>query len=136
MSVSLGRLRAIAATIALLTGVALAASPWLLAASPALLMTGLSGTAYLVLALGLCGTSRFSLFVGILLPLLRAWFDLWPVPHAAGELLHTAADMALIALCSVVAWQALHPSYGLEQRRDNTPEGEQGNIDLWLKEKK
>ena len=124
MSVSPVRLRALAATIALLTGVALAASPWLLTASPALLMTGLSGAAYLVLALGLCGTSRFSLFLGVLLPLLRAWFSLWPVPHAAGELLHTAADIALIALCAVVAWQALHPAYGMEQRQEHAVEGE------------
>lgn len=105
------RLRNCAALLALISGMAQSASLWFLPTSASLLMTALCGSAFLLLALGLFGVSRFSLFLGVTLPALRAWFGLWPLPVDAAETLRLLADAGIAILCIPVLWSSLRPDY-------------------------
>jgi hypothetical protein len=105
------RLRNFVAIAAGLAGASQASALWLLPTTPTLLMTALVGAAYLLLALGLFGISRFSLFLGATLPLIRAWFGFWPLPIAAWEHLRIATEVAIALGCAVLVWSSLHHEY-------------------------
>ena len=103
--------RNFAAILATLTGVSQAASLWFLPTTPVLLATALCGTFYLVLALGLFGISRFSLFIGAVIPVIRVWFGLWPLPIETWEWLRIIAEVSLATGCAVLVWHSLHPEF-------------------------
>jgi hypothetical protein len=105
------KLRNMAAVLATLSGAAQCLSLWLLPVTPTLLLTALTGSLYLLLALGLFGISRFTLMLAITLPLLRSWFGLYPLDIPAWELLRVACDIAIAALSVPVLWASLDPDY-------------------------
>jgi phosphotransferase system glucose/maltose/N-acetylglucosamine-specific IIC component len=118
------RLRNFAAILATLTGVSQAASLWFLPTTPVLLATALCGTFYLVLALGLFGISRFSLFIGAVIPVVRVWFGLWPLPIEAWEWLRIIAEVSLAAGCAVLVWVSLHPEFEIARAESEAMERE------------
>lgn len=93
------RLRALAAGLAALTGLAQAATPWIAVPSADVLLVAFCGSAYLLLALGLFGSGRLSLLLAMLLPALRAWQGLWPLPDADVEFARLIVDLMIPALC-------------------------------------
>lgn len=111
MNPQLQRLRYVAAALALLSGCLQCASPWLLTTSPAVLLAALAGSLYLLLALGLLGISRLSLALAVMLPALRAWFDLATIPQADLDTLRLVIDLFLPLLCLPALWDTLHPDY-------------------------
>ena len=102
------------------------AAPWLYPVAPELLLVALCGAVYLLLALGLLGTSRFSLFLGVGIPLWRAWFRMWPLPEPGWELLRTVLDIALMLLCGVLAWGALRLYFSNDAEPPPSEAGEPG----------
>jgi hypothetical protein len=103
------KLRNFAALLAALSGTSQAASLWFLPTTPQLLLTALCGACYLLLFLGLLGVGRLTLLLAILLPLLRVWFGLWPLPIEAWEQLRVLFDIAIALTCVPVLWHSLHP---------------------------
>jgi len=101
------KLRNLAAVLALLSGAGQCFALWLLPTTPALLGTALMGAVYLVLALGLFGISRLSLFLAITLLPLRSWFGLLPLDIATWEFLRVACDIAVAILCLPMLWTSL-----------------------------
>lgn len=105
------KLRNMAAIIITVSGAGQSLSLWLLPVTPALLMTALVGSLYLLLGLGLFGTARLSLLLTIVLPPLRSWFGLYPLDIDAWELLRIAGDLAIAALCIPALWSSLDPMH-------------------------
>lgn len=104
---SIARLRTLAALLATISGAALSASLWFLPTTPTLLATALCGALYLILALGLFGTSRFTLFLAVAVPLARAWLGLYPLPLEGWEQLRTVTDVAIALTCVPVLWSSI-----------------------------
>jgi hypothetical protein len=111
VNINIAQLRNFAAVLASLSGLSQAWSLWFLPTTPTLLMTALCGAFYLLLALGLFGISRFSLFLAVILPLLRSWLSLWPLPIDAWEQLRVLSDVAIAATCVPVLWVSVQPNY-------------------------
>ena len=101
------KLRNLAAILATLSGALQCFSLFLLPTSPAVLLTALCGTLYLLLGLGLFGISRFSLTLAIVTLPLRSWFGVYPLEIPAWELLRIGGDMAIALLCLPVLWATL-----------------------------
>ncbi len=104
-------LRNLAAMLTVLSGAGQGLSLWLLPLSPGSLMTALFGAAYLLLALGLFGRARFSLFLAIVILPMRSWFAWYPLEPHTWETLRAGLDIAIAALCVPVLWSALGPGY-------------------------
>ena len=100
-------LRNLAAVLATLSGAGQCLALWLLPTTPVLLGTALLGSVYLVLALGLFGISRLSLFLAITLLPLRSWFGVLPLDIPNWEFLRTACDLAIAVLCLPMLWASL-----------------------------
>lgn len=109
--IDLAKLRNLAAILATLSGASQCLSLWLLPTTPTLLLTGLCGALYMVLALGLFGIARLALLLAIAIPVLRTWFGLYPLELPAWEFLRIAADLAIAALCIPVLWSSLDPGH-------------------------
>lgn len=101
------KLRNLAAVLTMVSGAAQSMALWLLPTTPTLLGTALMGSAYLILALGLFGISRLSLFLAIVLLPLRSWFGLFPLDIPAWEFLRIACDLAIALLCVPMLWASL-----------------------------
>jgi hypothetical protein len=101
------RLRNLAAVLATLTGAGQCFSLWLLPVTPTLLATAALGALYLLLALGLFGISRLSLFLAVAVLPLRSWFGLYPLAIESWEFLRVAADLTIALLCLPVLWASL-----------------------------
>ena len=102
-------LRNLAATLTTLTGTGQCLALWLLPTTPTLLGTALTGSLYLLLALGLFGMSRLSLLLAIALPPLRSWFGVFPLPTDSWEFLRIACDLVIALLCVSPLWVSLGP---------------------------
>ena len=107
----MARLRSFVALAAMLSGALQVAALWLLPTTMTQLLVALCGAFYLLLALGLFGVSRFSLFLGIVAPGLRAWFSLWPLPIEVWEQLRILVDCAIALGCIPVLWSSLRPDF-------------------------
>ncbi|MEQ9463109.1 MAG: hypothetical protein RJQ10_05580 [Haliea sp.] len=96
-----------AATIVATSGLFQVASLWRFRLSEGVLLTALIGSVYLLIAIGLFGRSRFTLFLaaGVCAAFpaqLLATGPPWPWP--AADLLRFASDVAVVALCGRVLW--------------------------------
>ncbi|MEM9256451.1 MAG: hypothetical protein AAGA91_13465 [Pseudomonadota bacterium] len=98
-------LRYIAATLVVASGVAMLASLWSGELIPYTVLTAIVGGIYIILGIGLYGQSRFSLFVGAVMPLTLAWYQInQGIADAAGEL-QFAVNLCIAALSLTVLWQ-------------------------------
>jgi len=92
-----------------LSGVGQIAALWLRELSPTALADGLLGTVYLVIGIGLFGHSRFSLFLGAIIPLAACAVLLYIHPQRDQvNTLRMAADVIVALLCANVLWQVRH----------------------------
>ena len=94
--------RQFATGLALLSGLGHIGQLWLLALDGDLLLDALLGMLYLLVALGLAGQSRFTLWVAVALPLAAAVREVVLLLHDGAQLWrlwHCFADVALALLC-------------------------------------
>lgn len=105
------KLRNLAAILTTLSGGAQCLVLWLLPTSEELLLTAFCGFLYLLLALGLFGISRLSLFLAIIVLPLRSWFGVFPLDIPAWEFLRLSCDLAVAVLCLPVLIAALGPNW-------------------------
>lgn len=96
------RLRYLAANMVLVSGLVLAASPWYGNLDAIAVIRAAVGIAYLIIALGLFGQSRFTLFVAIGACLTRAWML---TGDGAVDLALLTLDLASSICCAAVLWQ-------------------------------
>lgn len=99
-------LRAVAATLICLSGLAQIAALWLRDLTGAALADALLGTVYLIIGIGLFGHSRFSLFMAIVIPLWASGMLFYTHPQA--EPIYTlrfATDALVILFSTIVLWQ-------------------------------
>ena len=98
-------LRTVGASLVIVTGLLLVAALWFRPLSEPVVIDALLGAVYLILGIGLFGWSRFSLFLGILLPgLMFAWL----YKLGQGEPLYTlrmALDGGGVFCCAVTLWR-------------------------------
>ncbi|MDO8863378.1 hypothetical protein Q6D67_16855 [Haliea sp. E1-2-M8] len=100
-----------AATIVAVSGLLQIASLWRYRLSEDVLLTALIGSVYLLVAIGLYGRSRFTLFVAAGVSAACAGILLlsglpWPWP--AAQVLRFASDLAVVLLCGRVLWSVRH----------------------------
>jgi len=102
-------LRFTAATLICVSGLGQIAALWLRELTPASLADALLGTVYLVIGIGLFGHSRFSLFLGIIIPVTACGMLLYIRPQSDPvNNLRMAADVIIALLCANVLWQVRH----------------------------
>mgnify|MGYP003551205664 FL=1 len=92
-----------------LSGLGQIAMLWLRELTLTTVADGLLGTVYLVIGIGLFGHSRFSLFLGIIVPVTACGMLLYlrPQPDQM-DTLRMAADVSVALLCTNVLWQVRH----------------------------
>ena len=100
-----------AATIVAVSGVAQIATLWRYRLSEGVLLTALIGSVYLLIAIGLYGRSRFTLFLAAGVSAACAGMLIlgglpWPWP--AVQLIRFASDIAVVVLCCRVLWSVRH----------------------------
>lgn len=101
--------RRLAALLCSLAGVALIAGLWLRDISGLVVIDAVAGAIYLLLALGLLGNSRFSLFMGIAIPCAAAaglWW--WPLPEVPFREQQILGNAMIAALCAFALWRVRH----------------------------
>jgi hypothetical protein len=89
-----------------LAGVALIAGLWLRELSGLVVIDAVGGAVYLLLALGLLGHSRFSLFMGIVIPSAVAatlWW--WPLPEVPFREQQIIGNGMIALLCAFALWR-------------------------------
>ena len=96
------RLRYLAANLVLASGLILTASPWYASLDASSVITASIGIAYLIIALGLFGQSRFTLFVAVGACLARSWLL---SGDATIDRILLAMDLTTCACCIAVLWQ-------------------------------
>jgi hypothetical protein len=102
-------LRNTAATLICLSGTGQIATLWLRELTGAALLDGFWGTVYLIVGIGLYGHSRFSLFLGTLIPTAASVWLFYTVPQPEqAYTLRIAVDMAIALLCATVLWETRH----------------------------
>ncbi|MEZ5503938.1 MAG: hypothetical protein R3E50_15220 [Halioglobus sp.] len=105
-------LRYTAATLMCLSGIGQIAALWMRDLTATALVDGLWGTVYLIISIGLFGHSRFSLFMGIVIPAAASGLLIYSV--AQPEEVYTlriAVDAVVALLCACVLWQTrYHPT--------------------------
>jgi hypothetical protein len=104
-------LRNTAATLMCLSGTGQIAALWLRELTSAALIDGLWGTVYIIIGIGLYGHSRFSLFMGMVIPAAATGLLLYTV--AQPEQVYTlriAVDAVVVLLCATVLWDTRHNS--------------------------
>ncbi len=102
------RLRPMTALLVGASGAAQVAALWFRELDDAALLDALAGAAYLVLALGLLGQSRFSLFLGIALPAAMAALQLSQgEPTTGAAQIRLAVDLVVPPLCALVLLMGL-----------------------------
>ena len=99
------RLRYLAANLVLLSGLILVGGLWYSSLDAASVIRAATGVAYLVIALGLYGQSRFTLFVAMGATLARV--ALLPGIDAVNPAL-LVMDLTSCACCAAVLWQVRH----------------------------
>ena len=95
------RVRLVAAWLVLSAGALQAASPWYLPINAETLIIAATGVVYLIVAVGLFGLSRFTLFVAVAVCLARST---WLPVDASLQVLLTITDFAAALACLLVLW--------------------------------
>lgn len=102
-------LRNTAATLMCLSGFAQFAALWLRELTGAALVDGLWGTVYVIVGIGLYGHSRFSVFMGAVIPAVAAGMMIYSLPEPEqAYTLRIAVDVVIVLLCAVVLWESRH----------------------------
>ena len=106
------RLRNFAAILITCSGAAHIAALWHRELTETALFDALIGAVYLIIGLGLFGLSRFTLFMGIVVPAASAAYLHSDFPD--GSAIYSArlaVDAVVVFCCAVVLWQVRkHPS--------------------------
>ncbi|MDX1734524.1 MAG: hypothetical protein R3228_09155 [Halioglobus sp.] len=98
--------RAAAACLLTASGYAHVAALWYRELTEPALLDALLGATYLIIALGLLGHSRFSLFIGAVLPATIATVLYNTVPEPSDIYrLRMGADAIVALLCALVLWR-------------------------------
>lgn len=103
---STNTIRGLAALLSCFAGLALIAGLWLRDLSGMVVIDAVGGAIYLLLALGLLGNSRFSLFMGIAIPTAVAaalWW--WPLPEVPFREQQIIGNGLIAALSAIALWQ-------------------------------
>ena len=102
------KLRMIAATLVVCSGIARVASLWFRELDSQAVLALLVGAVYLITGIGLFGQSRFALFVAIIACATTSWLiaDFFTLPgiHPV-QLASVAADSLTVLICTLVLWQ-------------------------------
>lgn len=102
-------LRNTAATLMCLSGTLQIAALWLRELTGVAVIDSLCGTTYLIIALGLFGRSRFSLFMGLLVPTAASVMLRYFVPQPTQiHTLRITVDIIVALLCVIVLWETRH----------------------------
>ena len=98
-------LRAVAACLLCLSGLAHIAALWHRELTGMAIGDALLGAVYLIIALGLFGQSRFSLFLAVVVPaLVTAWlYHTLPLPGQV-QTLRMGVDLSVALLSALVLW--------------------------------
>ncbi len=99
-------LRRVAALLSCIAGIALIAGLWLRDLSGMVVIDAVGGAIYLLLALGLLGNSRFSLFMGIAIPsAVAAALWSWPLPEVPFREQQIIGNGLIAVLCALALWR-------------------------------
>ncbi len=99
-------MRLLAALLTTGAGIALLASLWFRELNPAAVLDALIGAIYLFIALGLYGSSRFTLFLALAAPVASAFIARWGAQVLDPWLtLRLAADTAIVLASAAALWQ-------------------------------
>lgn len=99
-------LRVAAATLISLSGLGQIASLWLRELTGAAIADAMLGTVYLIIGIGLFGHSRFSLFLGILIPTTATVVLLFPQPQPEQiVILRITVDIIVALLSAIILWR-------------------------------
>jgi hypothetical protein len=102
-------LRNTAACLMCLSGLGQIAALWLRELTGTALADGLLGTVYVVIAIGLFGHSRFSLFMAIVIPAAASAVLLYTMHQPEQvQTLRIAVDTVIVLLSAIVLWQVRH----------------------------
>lgn len=104
-------LRDLAAALMLLSGVTHVAQLWLYALSAASMFAALFGMFYFLIALGLAGKSRFTLWLGVAIPALGviAGIQRYLSPETVDlGRLNVAINLTVIIICGQVLFRTRH----------------------------
>ena len=100
-------LRNTAATLMCISGTAQVAALWLRELTGTALIDGLWGTVYVIIGIGLYGRSRFSVYLGIVIPCAAAGVLIYNLPQPEqAYTLRIAVDVVIVLLCAVVLWES------------------------------
>ncbi|MEM6484087.1 MAG: hypothetical protein AAF662_03750 [Pseudomonadota bacterium] len=110
------RLRSTAAVLATVSGLFQCAALWLLPITPALLLSALAGSLYVLLGLGLFGVSRFSLALAIAVPATRCWMGWFPIEVGLWDTVRDLSDIVISLVCLPLFWKSLDPEFINEAR--------------------
>jgi hypothetical protein len=105
------KFRDLAAALMLLAGVTHVAQLWLYALSGTTVLAALLGMFYFLIALGLAGRSRFSLWVGVMIPGLGAAAGLQfylSRPPVELTLLNVCINSLVVILCAYTLFRTRH----------------------------
>ena len=102
------KLRMVAATLVVCSGIARVASLWFRELDQQAVIALLLGAIYLITGIGLFGQSRFALFVAIVACSTTSWlmaeFFTLPGMHPV-QLALVVADSLAVLICALVLWQ-------------------------------
>lgn len=102
-------LRRVAATLMCLAGTGQVAALWLRELTAMATTDALAGFLYLLIGIGLFGTSRLSLFLGMVIPAAAIALITYHGPQPAQPYrLHTAIDALVILFCAIELWRVRH----------------------------
>lgn len=98
-------LRIVAASLLCLSGLAHIAALWHRELTGMAIADALLGAVYLIIALGLFGKSRFSLFLAIVIPAaVAAWLYVSLTQPGQVQLLRMGVDLSVALLSTLVLW--------------------------------
>lgn len=101
--------RIAAAVIASVSGLGQIASLWLRDLSGAAVGDALLGAVYLLIAIGLFGTSRLSLFLAAIVPAAAAISTAYRMPHPEDiTVLRIALDLIIVVFSTLELWRTRH----------------------------
>jgi hypothetical protein len=107
------KLRNISALLMLAEGFTHIGQLWLFKLDSTVVYAALFGVVYLLIALGLAGHSRFTLWIGVVVPALGAYGGYLRYNIFEPELLtlvHISASMLVVAICAYILFRTRHAS--------------------------
>jgi hypothetical protein len=105
------KLRDLAAALMLLAGITQVAHLWLYTLTGTTIVTAMFGVVYFLIALGLAGKSRFSLWVAVIIPALAVVTGMlrqtWSAPIDL-NLLNVSINLLVLFLCGYTLYRTRH----------------------------